>query len=304
MDYSQSDVGVCAMPSSSPTGTGPSLNEGFSRAIGSNTPCYAPVFEGSSALTCLILSIINILLLLALIVLLIFTFGNRAIRCAILQIQFRLKHCRNGNTDPSIPLGDPYAQHVHSYRMLYGKDSAWEQWMLANRNRYQGVFERAASRPNVLVIAFRYDSMPIAYNPPWTSEAEHMHALETMAELTYAGYDFQFNFNGNTSTSYANVIAGIPTNASHASGKDVFLYYETIFGHEFGHVMGVLHHYDSVADIGAGQHMPPGENRCLMDRTINQYCSACRTALFIPLDVDNADGITAASGVIHSRYPY
>jgi hypothetical protein len=188
--------------------------------------------------------------------------------------------------------------------MLYGKDGAWEQFMLANRNRYQRAFELAASRPKVLVMAFRYFSVPIAYDPPWTSEAEHMQALETLAELTYVGYDFKFNFNGNTSTSYVNVIAGIQENASHALGKDIFLFYETIFDHEFGHVMGVLHHYDTVADIGTGQHMPPGENKCLMDRNTNQYCSACRTALFIPLNVDNAAGIDAAIDVILSRYPF
>jgi hypothetical protein len=304
MDHSQLDVNVCAMPSRSPAGAGPARAARAARHGGKNSPCYAPVFEGSSPLTCLLLSILYLLLLLALIVVLIFTLGNRAVLCAIRQLQFRLKHCRNGNTDPSIPLGDPYAQHVHSYRMLYFKDSVWEQWMLANRNRYQGVFERAAGRPQVLLIAFRYHSTPIAYNPPWTSEAEHMHAMETLAELAYAGYDFQFNFNGNTVTSYANAIAGIPTNASNASGKDVFLYYETIFNHEFGHVMGVLHHYDTVADIGTGQHMPPGESRCLMDRNSRQYCSACRTALFIPLDVDNDAALSAVTSDILDRYPY
>ncbi len=306
MDDSQLDVGVCAMPGGdSPSGTGTVRAGGvFTRAGLTNYTCYAPVFEGSSAFTCLIRAIISLLLLLALIVVLIFTLGSRAVLCQIWQIQFRLKYCRKGNTDPAIPLGDPYAQHVHSFRMLYGKGNAWEQWMLANRNRYQGAFDRASNKPNLLNMAFRYDSTPIAYNPPWTSEAEHMQALETMARLVYDGYDFQFNFNGNTVTSYANAIAGIPTNASHASGKDVFLYYETIFNHEFGHVMGLPHHYDTVPDIGTGQHMPPGENKCLMDRTISQYCSACRTALFIPLDVDNSAAIPAAMDFIHSRYPY
>ncbi|MBD0373308.1 MAG: hypothetical protein ICV60_20900 [Pyrinomonadaceae bacterium] len=304
MDDSRLNVAACETPNRRINGAESGGNAGASSYVSRGKPCYAPVFEGSSGLVCLILSIIYLLLLVALIILLILTFGSSAVRCAILQVQFRLKHCGDGNTDPAIPLGDPYAAHVHSFRMTYGKDSAWEQWMLANRNRYQPVFERAANKPGVLAIAFRYDTAPIAYNPPWASETEHMHALETMCELTYAGYNFQFNFNGDTTTSYANAIAGIPTNSSHQVGKDVFLYYETIFGHEFGHVMLVLHHYDTVADIGTGQHMPPGETRCMMDRTINQYCSACRTALFIPLNVDNAAGIDAALDNIHSRYPY
>lgn len=269
-----------------------------------STTCYAPVFKRSSAFACLIFSIINLLILLILYILLIFSLGSRAILCKIRQIQFRIKHCRQGNSDPTIPLGDLYAEHVHSFRTLYSKDDAWEQWMLDNRTRYEPIFDKARVKPATLMIAFRYDTTPIAYDPPWTSETEHMNALETYAELAYAGYDFEFIFGGDTTTSYANVIAGIPTNSSHASGKDVFLYYELIFGHEFGHVMGVPHHYDTLEEIGTGQHMPPGEVGCLMDRNRNQYCSACRTALFIPLDVDNEAAINSAGTVIHSRYPY
>ena len=112
--------------------------------------------------------------------------------------------------------------------------------MLANRDRYTNAFEKARDKPYTLNIAFRYDSTPIAYDPPWVNETEHMNALETMAELCYPGYNFEFIYNGDTDTSYANVIAGIPTNSSRASGKNVYLYYETIFGHEFAHVMHIL----------------------------------------------------------------
>lgn len=268
------------------------------------TTCYAPVFKGSSAFGCLIFSIINVFILLILYIILIFSLGSGAILCQIRQLQFRLKHCRQGNSDPTIPLGDLYADHVHSFRTMYGKDSAWEQWMLDNRTRYEPIFDIARVKPATLNIAFRYDTVPIAYDPPWTSETEHMNALETYAELAYAGYDLEFIFDGDTTTSYANVIAGIPTNSSHASGKDVFLYYELIFNHEFGHVMGVPHHYDTLAQIGTGQHMPPGEVGCLMDRNRSEYCSACRTALFIPLNVDNAASIDSVGTVIHSRYPF
>src|SRR4030095_7280832 len=107
-----------------------------------------------------------------------------------------------------------------------------------------------------------------AYDPPWSSEAEHMAALETYMELAFPGYNFLFQFNGNTTSSYANVIAGIPTNASQQSGKNVSLYYETIINHEFAHVMAVMHHYDTDAQSGDGQHMPPGETQCIMDRNL------------------------------------
>jgi hypothetical protein len=131
-----------------------------------------------------------------------------------------------------------------------------------------------------------------------------MAALEAMAEPCYAGYDFRFIFSGDTVSSYANVIAGIPTNNSHTSGKDVYLYYETIFNHEFAHIMRLMHHYDTEAETGLGRDMPPGKFRCLMDRNSNQFCSACRTALNVQLDVDNDAAINADVTEIMRRYPY
>jgi hypothetical protein len=199
---------------------------------------------------------------------------------------------------------DLYKRHVSTYREQYAKSAEWEHWMIENRDRYENAFNNALTKPASLDIAFRYDSAPLAYNPPWANEAEHMAALEAFAEGAYPGYDFRFIFNGDTNTSYANVIAGIPTNASHTSGKNMYLYYETIFNHEFGHVMGISHHYSGIDDIGHGNHMPPGESGCIMDRNSNQYCSACRTALQIPLDINNDTVISTASEVILSRYPY
>ena len=199
---------------------------------------------------------------------------------------------------------DPYRSHVQRFRQLYGKTAAWEQWMIDNRNRYEAVLEKATEAPPNLNLAFRYDTTPIAYNPAWTGEAEHMAALKTFAEAAYPGYHFTFIFGGDTVASYANVIAGIPSNSSHASGKDVFLYYETIFSHEFGHVMRLQHHYDTLAEVGTGKHFPPGETGCIMDRTSSHWCSACRTALRIPLDVSNDAAINAAATEILRRYPF
>ncbi len=268
-------------------------------------PCYAPVFSGSSAFVCFLKAIYYTFLLLLLIIILMLSAGNKSVFCAFRRASFRIQKCRKGNSDPTINLTpDPYERHVRAYKNLYGKDDTWEQWMLDNRNRYENAFTKASQRPNVLDIAFRYDTNPIAYNPPWTNEAEHMAALEALAEPAYADSNFNFIFNGDTSASYANVIAGIPTNSSHATGKDVYLYFEGIFNHEFAHVMGVLHHYDTPAQTGTGQHMPPGETTCIMDRNSNQFCSACRTALHIPLDVDNQAAIDAAVANINDRYPY
>ncbi|MEM2100566.1 MAG: hypothetical protein QXP45_04455 [Thermoproteota archaeon] len=204
-----------------------------------------------------------------------------------------------------VPLSitDPYEVQVRSFKICYGKSDEWERWMLDNRSRYETAFRTAIEAPSTLRISFRYETHPIAYNPPWSSEDEHMRALEAMAELCYAGYDFRFIFGGDTASSYINVIAGISSITSHASGKDVYLYYETIFIHEFAHLMNILHHYEG-EEYGTGLHMPPGEVRCLMDRTTNQFCSACRTALNIPLNVDNEEAIERAVNEILRRYPY
>jgi len=239
-----------------------------------NQPCYAPVFSGSSAFVCLF----KIFYYTVLLVFFIIAFGllgkRESVLCAFRRISFRIRNCRKGNSDPSINLTpDPYANHVRTNKTQFGKDDTWEQWMLDNRNRYEIVFIKASQKPAVLDIAFRYDTSPIAYSPPWANETEHMGALEAFAEPAYAGSNFNFIFNGDTSASYANLIAGIPTNSSHATGKDVYLYFETIFNHEFAHVMGVMHHYDTNAQTGTGQHMPPGETQCIMDRNISKRLS-------------------------------
>ena len=196
---------------------------------------------------------------------------------------------------------DPYEVQVRSFAARYAKDSAWISWMLANASRYAAVFQAAHSVPCPLPISVTYQN-PVAYNPPWTSEAEHMTALDQMADPAYPGYQFDFRF-GPDPSAYAHATLGIPTNNSYQSGNNIYLYYETIFPHEFGHVLRLMHHYDTVDAIGAGQHFPPGESGCTMDRTTNQFCSACRTALNIPLDVDDGAAISAASQAILSRYP-
>lgn len=209
-------------------------------------------------------------------------------------------------TAASVPLAiiDPYEVQVKSFRARYGKSIEWERWMLDNRGRYEAAFLKAKEAPCTRNIAFRYDTDPIVYEPPWVNEDQHMAALKAISDLAYPGYDFRFLFDGDTDYSYANAIAGIPTNESFASGKDVYLYYETIFIHEFAHILCIPHHYDTIAEMGMRRHMPPGESECLMDRGTNQFCSACRTALNIPLDVNTEEALDAAIAEIWRRYPY
>lgn len=197
-----------------------------------------------------------------------------------------------------------WAVQVRSFRIRYGKTAAWETWMLANRDRYINALTKSLAAPDRLNISWRYETTPIAYNPPWVSEAEHMAAFRQLAILTYPGYDFWFRFGGDPATSYSSIVGGIATITSHISGNVMYLYYENIFAHEFGHIMNIAHHYGILEEIGMHLHMPPGETQCTMDRNSSQFCSACRTAMNMPLDVNNEAAITAAMGEISRRYPY
>jgi len=197
-----------------------------------------------------------------------------------------------------------FEDQVESFMIEFDKSEEWQAWMNANKSRYWITFNTSSTKPETLTISYRYDSAPIAYLPAWTDEQEHMDVFATFAQGAFVGYNFNFVFGGNTNSSYANVITGIPTNLSYSYGKDVYLYYETIFNHEFGHTMGLPHHYDSSATTGDGQHMPPGESKCIMDRNSKLFCSACRTALGVPLDVTDTTELDAAMADIASRYPY
>ncbi len=201
----------------------------------------------------------------------------------------------------SIP--NAYEAQVRSFRARYGKSAEWEGWMIANRDRYEPVFLAAHALPCPVTVAVSYQT-PLAYKPPWTTEAQHMKLLDQMAEASYPGYRFDFRNGADPASTYAHAILGVPGD-SHNSGRDVYLHYETIFGHEFGHVLKLLHHYDDsdLSTIGKGLHFPPGESGCLMDRNLGQFCSACRTALNIPLDANPGDPEDTASTAILARYP-
>jgi hypothetical protein len=197
---------------------------------------------------------------------------------------------------------DPWEVQVRSFATRYGKSAAWTAWMLADgRPRYQAVFDAAHALPCPLRIAVSYETA-LAYNPPWSSEDEHMTALGNMANPAYPGYHILFH-KGDDPTAYTRAILGQVDGTSFAGADGVHLHYETIFDHEFGHILHLLHHYDTLETIGAGLHFPPGEAHCTMDRDTSEFCSACSTALNLPLDVHNAAAIDAAALAILVRYP-
>ncbi len=206
----------------------------------------------------------------------------------------------DGDATTTSTASGAYASHVADFKAKYGKSNEWESWMLANSSRYESAYNAAKGKPGTITINFRYETDPLNYNPAWSSEGEHMAKLTTMAKGAYPGYNFNFVFNGGSG--YANVIAGTAGTTSYASGKSVYLYYETIFNHEFAHVMRIPHHYGT-SGVGDGGNMPPGDSKCLMDRTATLFCSGCKTALRIPLDAVSTASVDGAMNDILSRYP-
>jgi hypothetical protein len=179
-----------------------------------------------------------------------------------------------------------YAARIADYKEEYGKSDEWEDWMIANSSRYEGALAKSSAKPDTITISYQYDTDPEStFETDWADEADHMSAFATMAGGAYPGYNFNFVFEGDTTTSYANVTAGMAENCSRAEwgGKLVYLYHEGIFNHEFGHIMMIPHHYDD--DPLEDLYLPPGETDCIMARNSYVYCSACRTALGISLDV-------------------
>jgi len=198
---------------------------------------------------------------------------------------------------------DAYEVQVRSFAARYGKSPAWQAWMLGEgRARYTAAFNAGHAIPCPIPIAVSYET-PLAYNPPWNGEAEHMMALRNMANPAFPGYQFDFSTTIAPADAYTRAILGQVNTTSFTGADGVHLHFETIFDHEFGHVVHLLHHYDSLETIGTGLHFPPGESHCTMDRNSNELCSACSTALNLPLDAHNEAQIDAAMSAILSRYP-
>jgi hypothetical protein len=198
-----------------------------------------------------------------------------------------------------------YDEQVNIVKAKFGKTAAWETWMKSAeiRGRYEIAWERSRTVPTTLKLAFRYGGAPLAYNPPWADEHQHMEVLDEMATLAFPGLNFEFLYGADPATTDMLIEVGGLGGISRAGGNQGYLYYETIFGHEFGHILNIPHHYPG-ADTSTQIFMPPGEDKCVMARNSNQYCTGCKAAMHLNLDVDTSAGLAVITGDIMSRYPY
>lgn len=198
-----------------------------------------------------------------------------------------------------------YDEQINITKSRYRKTDDWETWMKSDeiRFRYENAWELSRSIPTTLKLAFHYYlDTPIAYDPPWEDEGQHMEILDQDAALSFPGLNFEFLFGADPDKTDVHVEAGPDGGYSTAGINYVYLYYETIFAHEFGHVLNILHHYED--DPSTHIHLPPNEVHCIMARNANQYCSGCRAAMHLDLDADNGAEISALSDDILSRVPY
>ena len=167
---------------------------------------------------------------------------------------------------------------------------AWYQNAYVRARRADPAFRR-------LRIEVGYET-PIAYDPPWSNEEEHLQAIKLMAELSFPGWEFILSFDDPRAE--FRVILG------HASGsfvdhETIYLAQESVFSHEFGHLLGLSHHYCVAGDDCKRNH-PPGEGPCIMSRESLSWGPTEQFLLQLgPYRFD--DEIAAAADEIMRRYP-
>lgn len=188
---------------------------------------------------------------------------------------------------------------ARTYALDNGLSDDWSQWMLVHKDAYKEAYVRARTDRRVR-FEVSYD-LPLVYDPPWTDEAEHMKALERMAELAYPGWDFLFSLDDSQAEFFA--VIGYAGDASFAAGTTVYLIWEGIFLHEFAHTLGIRHHYCSASDLSAPcPDRPPGEGPCIMDRNAATWGPTEQFVLGLGQQRHDAD-VEAAISDLNDRYP-
>lgn len=190
-----------------------------------------------------------------------------------------------------------YEGDVRSWQPAAGLPPEWADWMVERKDRFAYAYVIGRTQ-DVWRVEVRYETL-LAYDPPWTSEDEHMAALETMAELQYPGWDFTFSLDDPG----ADIVAHIGyRGTSHSNGRDIYLVWEGIFGHEFGHSVGIPHHYCDSTLEDCPDTTPPGEGPCIMSR--NSATWGPTEAFLLRLEARNDDeAVYEAVGNLNDRYP-
>lgn len=207
-----------------------------------------------------------------------------------------------GPTDEEIMAN--YLVDVHDY----WENARWRSWMIQRKDWWSSAYI-SGRRDHEVHVYVRYEN-PVPYNPPWSrGETEHFEALKQMADLQYPGWNFTF------SSYYEGVEADMKgydvvavlghQGVSNASGRTIYLVYETIFAHEFGHTLGLHHHYcgDSSSNENCPEAYPPDEGECIMNRNSVSFGPTENNFLLLTTRERRDDEISAAMSNILDRYP-
>jgi len=197
-----------------------------------------------------------------------------------------------------------YDNQVAIIKNRYGKSAAWENWMksTAVKARYENVWKTASVIPTTFSLAVEYGGSPVDYDPPWSSEAEHMQRLTDLAEKEIPSLKFDFRFGADPAdTNFALKIRGLGTTSGNFP-EYIYVYNEPIFSHEWSHVIFLKHHYEGT-DTSNKIFLPPGETLCIQARNHNQFCSGCRAAMHLDLNAENGSEIDQIAGDFIDRYP-
>ena len=210
-----------------------------------------------------------------------------------------------GPTDEEIIMAN-YEVDVAAYQGEAGMSDEWATWMIAKKDWWSKAYINGRRSHEVRVYV-RYEN-PITYNPSWSSEAEHFATLERMAEKQYPGWDFTFSeyYDGVEDDMYGNDVVAVlgHQGTSNASGKTIYLVFEAIFAHEFGHTIGLHHHYcGGTGSDQCPEAFPPGEDKCIMARNSASFGPTENSFLLQTTGERPDDEIAAIISDINGRYP-
>lgn len=198
-----------------------------------------------------------------------------------------------------------YTRAMKEYQKEFSLSEEWTSWMIDHYDRYCrafniGNFYREQYQNTIFLSLNYYHDVSVPYTESYPEE-EHEKDFERLIELTFPGYSVVAEFGREPEKSHGIVYLNAP--GSSANRRQINLHYETIIGHEFGHFLGLSHHYDTIEEINQGKNMPPGEEKCVMDRNSSQYGSSDRAALNINLEIDNGKEIHELVTKILNKYP-